>query len=395
MKNILRMPIRGLALVRGAVRLAAHVVWVAALWAISSTAMADWQLNLTQGVTEISHRVYDMHMFVLWICTGIGVVVFGAMAYSIIYHRKSKGVKPATFHESLALECVWTFAPFVILVILAVPAAKTLIAMERTEDADITLKVTGHQWKWEYEYVNEGIRFISSLHPDHREAAVLNSGVDPYSIENYLLEVDKRVVVPVDKKVRILLTASDVLHAWWMPAVAVKKDAVPGFINAMWFQIEEEGVYRGQCAELCGRDHGFMPIVVEAVSQGAYDEWVTVELAAAEAEANSADREWGLEELVERGEGVYGTSCAACHQGNGQGIEGVFPSLVGSPIILGEIADHIDVVMNGLAGTAMQPFATTLNDADIAAVITFERNAWGNDTGDIVQPAAVKAARVQ
>lgn len=364
------------------------------LWATSSTASADWQLNLTKGVTEISHEVYDMHMMVLWICFWIGVLVFGAMTISIVRHRKSRGVTPATFHESTTAEIAWTVVPFIILIAMAIPAAKTLIVMEQTEDAEITLKVTGHQWKWEYEYLESGIKFISSLHADSREAAVLGSGIDPESVENYLLEVDKRIVLPVGKKVRILLTASDVLHAWWVPAFAVKKDAVPGFINEMWFIIDEEGVYRGQCAELCGRDHGFMPIVVEARSESDYNTWVTAQLAEAEAAANSADREWALEELMERGEQVYATYCTACHQANGQGIPGAFPSLVGSPLVLEDVDGHIDMVMNGTPGTAMQAFSTQLNDADLAAVITYERNAWGNDTGDSVQPSTVKALRV-
>ncbi len=361
---------------------------------ISPTVSADWQLNLTEGVTEISRRVFDMHMMVLWICFWIGVVVFGAMTISIIRHRKSRGVKPATFHESMTAEIAWTVVPFIILVAMAIPAAKTLIVMEQTEDAEITLKVTGHQWKWEYEYLESGIRFISNLHADSREAAQLDSGIDPASVENYLLETDRHVVLPVGKKVRILLTASDVLHAWWLPAFAVKKDAIPGFINEMWMIIDEEGIYRGQCAELCGRDHGFMPIVVDARSQSDYDDWVTAELAAAEAAANSADREWAMDELMERGEGVYATYCVACHQGNGQGIPGVFPSLVATPMALEDLEGHIDVVMNGKPGTAMQAFSTQLNDADLAAVITWERNAWGNDTGDVVQPATIKNLRV-
>jgi len=365
------------------------------LWLISCSAFAEWELNLTEGVTDISRRVYDMHMMVLWICIVIGIVVFGAMAISIVKHRKSVGHAPATFHESMKAEVLWTVVPFLILVAMAWPAAKTLIAMEDTSNADITLKVTGHQWKWEYEYLENGVKFISSLHASSREAAVLDSGIDPATVDNYLLEVDKRVVLPVGKKIRILLTSSDVIHAWWLPAFATKKDAIPGFINEMWIKIDEdkEGVYRGQCAELCGRDHGFMPIVVEAKSEADYNQWVAGQLAAAEEAANSADREWSMEELMEKGEQVYATSCVACHQAGGEGIAGVFPALVASPIALGDIAAHIDIIMNGKAGTAMQAFAGQLNDVDIAAVTTYERNAWGNDVGDLVQPAAVKAAR--
>ncbi len=350
---------------------------------------------MTRGVTAISRRVYDMHMMVLWICVIIGILVFGAMAISIVKHRKSKGFTPATFHESIKAEVLWTVVPFIILVAMAWPAAKTLIVMEDSSDADITIKITGHQWKWEYEYLNEGVKFISSLHADSREAAVLGSRIDPESVDNYLLEVDKRLVVPVGKKIRFLLTSNDVIHAWWIPAFAIKKDAVPGFINEMWTRIDEDkvGVYRGQCAELCGRDHGFMPIVVEAKSETDYNQWIGEQLAAAEAAANSADREWKMAELMEKGEQVYGATCAACHQANGEGIAGVFPAIAASPIALGDIAAHIDIVMNGKAGTAMQAFAGQLNDVDIAAVTTYERNAWGNDTGDMVQPAAIKAAR--
>ena len=356
---------------------------------------ADWQLNLTQGVTEISRRVYDMHMMVLWICVAIGILVFGAMAISIVKHRKSKGVSAATFHESITAEILWTVVPFVILVAMAIPAAKTLIVMEDSSDADITIKITGHQWKWEYEYLNEGIRFISSLHSDSREAAVLDSGIDPHTVDNYLLEVDKPMVLPVGKKVRFLLTSNDVLHAWWLPALAIKKDAVPGFINEMWTNIDVDkvGIYRGQCAELCGRDHGFMPIVVEAKTEADYNQWVAQELVAAEEAANSADREWEMAELMEKGKQVYDTTCAACHQANGEGITGVFPALAGNQMALEDIESHIDIVMNGKPGTAMQAFAAQLGDVDIAAVITYERNAWGNNTGDVIQPATIKAAR--
>ncbi len=361
----------------------------------SSSAWADWELNLTQGVTDISRDVYDMHMFVLWICVWIGVVVFGAMTYSMIKHRKSRGSEPAKFSHSTLAEVIWTVIPFGILVTMAVPAANTLVRMEDTSDSEVTVKITGHQWKWEYEYLDSGVRIISSLHPDSREAAALNSDVDPNTVDNYLLEVDNPLVLPVDKKIRFVLTASDVIHAWWVPEFAIKKDAIPGFINDMWTQIDEEGIYRGQCAELCGRDHGFMPIVVHATSESEYEDWIQAQLASAEAEAQSADREWAMDELMERGEGVYGTYCVACHQPNGQGIQGVFPTLVGTDLVLNDVEGHINVILNGVEGTSMQAFSTTLNDADIAAVVTYERNAWGNDTGDVVQPSTIKDMRVQ
>lgn len=364
-------------------------------WLATGPAWAEWELNLTEGVTEISRDVYDMHMFVLWICVWIGVVVFGAMTYSMIKHRKSKGIKPAKFSHSTMAEVIWTVIPFGILVTMAVPAANTLVRMEDTSDSDLTVKITGYQWKWEYEYLDSGVKIISSLHPDSRQAAALNSGVDPNSIDNYLLEVDNPLVLPVDKKIRFVLTANDVIHSWWVPDFAIKKDAIPGFINDMWTKIEEEGIYRGQCTELCGREHGFMPIVVHATSASKYQDWIQAQLAAAEAEAQSADREWAMDELMTRGEKVYGTYCVACHQPNGQGIQGVFPSLVGTELMLNDIDGHINVILNGVQGTAMQAFSTQLNDVDIAAVVTYERNAWGNDTGHVVQPAKVKEMRVQ
>jgi len=267
--------------------------------------------------------------------------------------------------------------------------------MEDTSNADVTIKITGHQWKWEYEYLDEGIRFISSLHADSRDATALGSGIDPSTVDNYLLAVDKPMVLPVGKKIRFLLTASDVLHAWWLPALAIKKDAVPGFINEMWTKIDEDkvGVYRGQCAELCGRYHGFMPIVVDARTEADYKLWVDEQLVAQEEADNSADRGWGMTELMVRGEQVYRSTCAACHQVDGKGIPGAFPALAGNSMVLEDIEAHINIVMNGKAGTAMQAFAAQLGDVDIAAVITYKRNAWDNNTGDIIQPATIKAAR--
>ena len=365
----------------------------ATLLLVSGMAQSDWQLNLTEGVTEISREVYGMHMMVLWICVAIGVVVFGAMFYSILVHRKSKGATPATFHESVIAEISWTIVPFVILIAMAIPAAKALIKMEDTSNADMTIKITGYQWKWQYEYMEDGVSFFSSLDAASRDAAAVDSGIDVASVDNYLLDVDKPLVLPVGKKIRFLLTSNDVIHAWWIPEFAIKKDAIPGYINEMWTNIDEEGVYRGQCAELCGKDHGYMPIVVEAVSEEAYQTWVTEQVAAADAEANSADKEWDLAALMEKGEEVYGKACLACHQANGQGIPGVFPALAGSPMALNDMDAHIDIVVNGKPGTAMTAFGPQLSDVEIAAVVTYERNAWGNDTGEVVQPAAIKASR--
>ena len=367
--------------------------WLAPLLAwLPLAGHADWEVNLPRGVSEISNEVYGMHMFVLYICIAIGIVVFGVMFYSILRHRKSLGAEPAQFSHSTVAEVIWTVIPLLILVAMAIPAAKTLIKMEDTSNADLTVQITGHQWKWEYHYPEQGVRFFSNLGEKSREARVLNSGVDPSSVPNYLLEVDNPMVLPVGKKIRFLLTSSDVLHAWWVPDFAVKKDAIPGFINEMWTIIDEPGTYRGQCAELCGRDHGFMPVVVEAVSEAEFAQWTDIKRAEAEREANSADREWSKEELLERGARVYNTACLACHQANGQGIPGAFPTMVGIHEKL-SLAQHLDVVLNGTAGTAMQAFAQQLSDVDIAAVITHERHAWGNNSDEIIQPREVKAAR--
>ena len=365
-------------------------VFAAALSLFTPPAAADWEVNLPRGVSEISREVYDMHMMVLYICAVIGVLVFGAMFISIVKHRHSRGARPATFTHSMTAEVIWTVIPFLILIAMAIPAAKALIKMEDASGADLTVEVTGHQWKWEYAYPEQGIRFFSNLGEKSREARALDSGIDPYSVDNYLLEVDKPMVLPVGKKVRLLLTSSDVIHAWWVPDFAIKKDAIPGFIREMWTIIDEPGTYRGQCAELCGKDHGFMPIVVEAVPVEEFDRWANAELAAAEAEANSADREWAMDELMARGQSVYNTACLACHQADGQGIPGVFPALDASALSL---AEHLGTVLNGVPGTAMQAFGAQLSDVDIAAVVTYERNAIGNDTGDVLQPAEVKAAR--
>ncbi|MCB1923009.1 MAG: cytochrome c oxidase subunit II [Gammaproteobacteria bacterium] len=351
---------------------------------------------MREGVTETSQSVYDLHMTIFAVCCVIGVIVFGAMIYSIIYHRKSKGAVASQFHESTTMEILWTIVPIVILVSMAVPATSTLLAMEDTSDADLTVKVTGIQWKWKYDYVDgdaAGVSFISSLHPKHNEARQLGANADLSQFDDhYLLDVDNPLVIPTGKKVRFLLTAADVIHSWWVPDLGWKKDAIPGFVNEAWTKVDEPGVYRGQCAELCGKDHGFMPIVVIAKAPEDYAKWVAEQKGAAAAEAASADREWTQDELMAKGEQVYATNCAACHQATGQGVPGAFPALAGSAIATGDAAAHIDIVLHGKAGTAMAAYAGLLSDADIAAVITYERNAWGNSAG-AVQPAAIKAAR--
>ncbi len=370
----------------GAVRAALLAAVTLPQWA-----MADYALNMTPGVTDISRKVYDLHMLIFYICCAIAVVVFGAMFYSILRHRKSQGHQPATFHESTAVEVVWTIVPFLILVGMAVPAAKTLIAMENTADADLTVKITGYQWKWRYDYLDgdaAGVGFFSNLATPR--AQIENRDAKG---EHYLLEVDNPLVLPVGKKVRFLLTANDVIHAWWVPDLAIKKDAIPGFINEVWTEIKEPGVYRGQCAELCGKDHGFMPVVVVAMNEKDYLAWAAEQKAASGAAAAAADRQWSKQDLMAKGKQVYDTNCAACHQANGQGIPGTFPPIRGSKVATGPLDEHIAVVMNGRPGTAMQAFAGQLDDVSLAAVITYQRNAFGNDTGDVVQPKQIKALR--
>ena len=360
--------------------------WAASVYAAGAS--ADYALNLRPGVTPISREAYDLHMLIMWICVVIGVVVFGAIFISILKHRKSKGAQPAQFHESTTVEIIWTIIPFLILIGMAIPATKALVAMEDTSNSDLTIKVTGYQWKWGYDYIDDGVSFISSLATPKEQIYDMQE-----KSENYLLEVDKPLVVPTNKKVRLLITASDVIHAWWVPDLGMKKDAIPGFVNEMWFQIDTEGTYRGQCAELCGKDHGYMPIVVIAKNEADYGKWLSAQKTASDAVAAAAEREWEISELLERGEKVYSGTCAACHQANGEGIPGAFPAIKDSAVATGPAGDHLALVMNGKAGTAMTAFAGQLSDVDLAAVVTYQRNAWGNNAGDLIQPAEVKAAR--
>lgn len=344
--------------------------------------------NMPVGVTEVSRTLYGLHMLIFWICVAIGVGVFGVMFYSIVKHRKSKGHEAAQFHESTSVEVIWTAIPFMILIAIAIPASKALIALEDSSEADMTVQITGYQWKWKYDYLDEGISFFSNLAtPREQIYDKAEKG------ENYLLEVDNEVVLPINKKIRFLMTANDVIHAWWVPALAVKQDAIPGFVNETWARIEKPGVYRGQCAELCGRDHGFMPIVVRAVEQDEYDKWVLEQQGATAAQGATADKQWTDDELMAKGKEVYAASCATCHQPNGEGMPGTFPSIKGSPIATGDQGQHLDVVMNGKPGTAMAAFGPQLDDVEIAAVTSYQRNAFGNETGDFIQPTAIKALR--
>ena len=360
---------------------------------MSSVAQAEYGLNLPLGVTETSKQVYDLHMLILWICVVIGVIVFGAMIYSMIYHRKSRGAVASQFHESMAAEIIWTVIPFVILIVMAVPATQVLVEMHDTSEADMKIKVTGYQWKWRYEYIGEGVDFFSTLDAASNEARKLGSDIDPSTVENYLLNVDNPLVIPAGKKVGFLLTASDVIHSWWVPDFGWKKDAIPGFVNEAWVKVDEPGVYRGQCAELCGRDHGFMPIVVEVKSQADYETWLAEQKTGVAVAQVDVLKEFDSAELNSKGKDIYNANCVACHQQNGQGVPGVFPAITGSTIATGDINQHIDMIMNGKAGTAMAAFKEQLNDVELAAVVTYQRNSLGNNVGDVVQPTAIAALR--
>jgi cytochrome c oxidase subunit 2 len=358
-------------------------------WAGQAQQADEWrrplQVNTTPGVTEVGHKIFDLHMLIFWICVWIGVITFGVMFYSIFAHRKSLGVKASNFHESTKLEIAWTVIPFLILIAMAVPATSTLIDVYDTNDAELDVLVTGYQWKWKYEYIDEkgeNVSFFSNLSTRQSEI----HGVEPKG-ENYLLEVDQPLVLPVGKKVRFLITANDVIHAWWVPELAVKKDAIPGFVNEAWTRIEKPGIYRGQCAELCGRDHGFMPVVVNAVSEAEYSEWMDKKKAEAAELKALMDKQFSLAELSEMGKGVHDRACAACHGANGEG--GVGKAIAKSPIATGDIRNHLDIVVHGKPGTAMQAFGGQLNEVDLAAVVTYQRNAFGNNMGDLVQPVDV------
>ncbi|MEQ8426624.1 MAG: cytochrome c oxidase subunit II [Gammaproteobacteria bacterium] len=347
--------------------------------------------NLTEGVTPTSQKVYDLHMTILYIVTVIGIGVFAVMCWSIFHHRKSKGAVAAQFHHSTFAEVTWTIIPILILVAMAVPATKTLIFMEQTGDAEMTIKVTGYQWKWKYDYMEDDISFFSTLAQDSNEARQRNAAVKPEDVENYLLEVDNPVVVPINTKIRILTTAADVNHAWWVPDLGWKRDAIPGFINDNWTYIEKAGTYRGQCAELCGKDHGFMPIVLKAVPKAEYAAWVQEMKGEAAADAADSVRDWAQDELIAKGEEVYNKNCGACHMATGEGVPGMFPSLAGSSVVNGPADEFANQVLNGK--NLMPPFKDQLNDADIAAAMTFVRNSWGNAAQDAVQPAEIAAQR--
>ncbi|MYM81396.1 cytochrome c oxidase subunit II [Duganella sp. FT50W] len=360
----------------------------------------DRALNLQPPATEIAAQVYDLHNWMMVVCLVIFVAVFGVMFYSIFKHRKSLGHKPATFHESTAVEVAWTIVPFLIVIGMALPATRTVVGMKDTTNADITIKVTGMQWKWGYDYLKgegEGISFLSNLSTPRAQVGA--PGFQPTEArgDNYLMEVDNEVVVPVKRKIRLITTANDVIHSWSIPAFAVKQDAIPGFVRDTWFKSEHTGTFRGYCSELCGKEHAFMPIVVRVVSDDEYKVWVDTKKKEMAALADDPTKTWTIDELKTKGEKVYSTNCVACHQANGRGTPGMFASLDGSPVVNGPKAEQINVLLHGKKSgkyPTEMPGWKQLSDTDIAAVITYTRNSWTNKAEEnIVQPAEVVAAR--
>ena len=343
------------------------------------------QMDMSPVLTEVGKEIFELHTLILGICVIIGVLVFGVMFWSIIYHRKSRGVEPATFHESTSIEIAWTVIPFLILIGMAVPATSTLLEIYNNDDAELDILITGYQWKWRYEYLDENgenVSFFSNLRTSQSE--IYNTEAKG---EHYLLEVDEPLVIPQDTKVRFLITANDVIHSWWVPELAVKRDAIPGFINEAWTRTSEPGIYRGQCAELCGKDHGFMPIVVNVVSRGEYDQWLGAKQSEAAEIKTQMAQTFTLDELMERGKAVYDRACLACHGANGEG--GLGNAIANSAVATGDLGNHLEIGINGVPGTAMQAFGGQMNDVDMAAVITYQRNAFGNNMGDMVQPIDV------
>ena len=366
--------------------------WALALVAAAFSGLAlglEW--NLQPAASSIAADIHGLHEYVMTLVTVIFVGVFGFMFWACYAHRKSKGHKAEQFHENTTVEIIWTVIPALILIVIAWPATSVLIAQRDTSNPDLTIKVTGFQWKWGYDYIKgegEGISFVSKLATPREQ--IENKAPKG---ENYLLEVDNEMVVPVGKKVRVLTTAADVVHAWWVPAFGAKQDAMPGFIRDLHFRADKPGVYRGQCVELCGKEHGFMPIVVRVVTQDEYSKWVGEHKKAMAAAADDPAKQYTLDELKVRGEKVYAANCVACHQASGKGTPPVFPPLDGSKVVTGPKEGQMDIVIHGKPGTAMQPFGKQLNDVELAAVLTFTRNNWSNKVGDLVQPAEVKAAR--
>jgi len=370
-------------------------IWAStAAWAVNDLpgGPANWQLNLQPAASKIAQEQAWLHWFMLIICTVIFVAVFGVMFYSIWKHRKSVGHKSASFHESVKVEIAWTVIPFIIVILMALPATKAVVAQKDTSNADLTIKATGQQWKWGYDYIKgegEGISLISTL--DNEQRNMSNNGAKGVDVDDYLLKVDHPMVVPVNKKIRIITTASDVIHAFAVPSLGVKQDAIPGFVRDTWFRAEAVGDYHGQCQELCGKEHAYMPIHVKVVSAEDYAAWVAVEQKKMASSMDDPSKVWTLPEILQRGEKVYAANCVACHQPNGKG-GGAIKPLDGAAVVLNSDAGkQIHVLLNG-QNNAM-PAWKQLSDTDIAAVISYTKNHWSNKTGQLVQPAEVRAAR--
>lgn len=373
------------------------------LFLSSTTARASMELNLTKGVTPISHEIYNLHMTIFWICVVIGIIVFGVMFYSIINHRKARGVKPASFHEHLWVEIIWSIIPIIILIVMAIPATLVLKHIRETDQPDLTIKITGFQWKWRYEYLDQGVQFFSN------NATPLDQINNKLAKDStYLQTVDRPLVLPIHKKIRFLITSNDVMHSWWVRDLGVKQDAIPGYIIESWTRINRPGTYHGQCAELCGLNHAYMPIVVIALADEDFKNWVaqqkggsisispppvvTVPTAKAAMPKETGTPKLSMTEMMQKGQQIYNTTCAVCHQMNGEGMPPVYPALKGGKITTGPAASHINRVLFGKTGTAMQAFKDQFSDEDLAAVITFERNSWGNKA-KTVGADQVKAAR--
>jgi len=374
--------------------------------------LAAYDVDILPPVTPISREIYTLHWGILWVCVGIFVVVFGAMFWSIFKHRRSVGAKAAQFHENTTIEVIWTIVPFVILIGMAYPATKTVLDMKDASSADMSVKITAYQWKWEYDYQQDGVKFFANLSTP-RDQIEEYSKPGAKKNDNYLLEVDNAMVVPVNKKIRLLITSNDVIHGWYVPQLGVNQYGIPGFIKDAHFTIEKPGIYRGQCSQICGKEHAYMPIVVDARSPEQYAAWVSemkakmppppaaqpVAAAAAPAAgaapaaaAEDLNKKWALDESKALGEKVYAANCAACHQPTGKGMPPAFPPLDGSKMVTGPKAAQIQIELKGKPGTAMASFAH-LSNTDLAAVITHTRNAWGNKTGEVIQPAEIAAAR--
>jgi cytochrome c oxidase subunit 2 len=380
---------------QGALALAAGLASMAALAAQEVKDLpggpAVNQLDLHPPVTRIASDVLTLHYWIMIVCVVIFIAVFGVMFYSILKHRKSLGAKSANFHESVAVEIAWTIVPFIIVTGMGFAATRTVVAQKDTTNADLTIKATGYQWKWGYDYLKgdgAGISFLSTLDVAQRELS--NAGT-PQG-DDYLLRVDNPLVVPVDTKVRIITTAADVIHAWMVPAFAVKQDAIPGFVRDTWFRAEKTGDFYGQCAELCGKEHAYMPIHVKVLSKQDYAAWVAAEQKKIAAKADDPSKVWALADLSTRGEKIYNANCAVCHRPDGKGAGPIKP-LDGSPVVLSDDKlAQIKILLNGANNGAMPPWKQ-LSDTDLAAVITYTKNNWGNKTGQVVQPAEVLAAR--